>query len=102
MAPHLRLGPRSSYSFTIPPRDEFGAQALAELSGRGINLVANAAAQSADHVAAYFAMLRAELGFYVASLNLWEALAAKGEPRCFPVARSPSPVAFACSGLCDA
>ncbi|MGH7778015.1 MAG: MutS-related protein [Candidatus Dormibacterales bacterium] len=86
-----RLGivPRTSYSFTIPPRDEAGSQALMELSGRGINLVANAAAQSADHISSYFSMLRAELGFYVGCLNLRDELAAKGVPTAFPEPAPP-------------
>jgi len=36
------------YSFSIHPRDDHGAKALGELRDRGINLVANALAQSAD------------------------------------------------------
>jgi hypothetical protein len=40
----LGIGPRSSYSFTLPPRDEAGGQILENLTSRGINLVANAAA----------------------------------------------------------
>jgi hypothetical protein len=59
----LRIGPRSSYFFTLAPRDEAGARILEDLTGRGINLVANAAAQSADHIGSYFTMLRAELAF---------------------------------------
>ena len=84
----LGIGPRSSYSFTIPPRDDAGANALSDLTSRGINLVANAAAQSADHIWSYFTMLRAELGFYVSCLNLWDRLVAKGAPTSFP---EPSP-----------
>ncbi len=61
----LGIGLRSTYSFTLPPRDDAGGQVLADLTSRGINLVANAAAQSADHIGSYFTMLRAELGFYV-------------------------------------
>jgi MutS-like protein len=80
----LGSGPRSAYSFTIRTRDYAGAQALADLTGRGINLVADAAAQSADHISSYFTMLRAELGFYVACLNLRDRLAAKGQPTSFP------------------
>ena len=53
-------------------------QILSDLTSRGINLVANAAAQSADHIGSYFTMLRAELGFYVGCLNLADRLAAKG------------------------
>jgi hypothetical protein len=79
----------TSYSFQIAPRDVSGAEALREIQGRGINLVANALAQSADHVRAFFQMVRAELAFYVGCLNLYERLADKGEPTCFPV---PEPV----------
>ncbi len=61
----LGIGSHSTYSFTLPPRDDAGGQVLADLTSRGINLVANAAAQSADHIGSYFTMLRAELGFYV-------------------------------------
>jgi DNA mismatch repair ATPase MutS len=74
----------SGYTFVLDPRDENGAKALSELNERGINLVANALAQSADHVLNFFKMLRAELAFYVGSLNLQEQLAKKREPICFP------------------
>jgi DNA mismatch repair ATPase MutS len=95
-------GPRS-YSFTIPARDEHGMQSLDELRGRGINLVANALAQSTDHILSFFNMLRAELGFYVGCLNLHEQLAEKGEPTCFPVPLiAEDEVAFSASGLYDA
>jgi len=81
----LSRGKRSaSFSFTIPPRDEAGFKALEEIRGRGINLVANAVAQSADHVRSFFAMLRLELAFYLGCLNLRERLDEKGEPTCFP------------------
>jgi len=66
----LGLEPRTSYSFTISPRDDAGSRILEDLTSRGINLVANAAAQSADHIGSYFTMLRLELAFYVACLNL--------------------------------
>ncbi len=98
----LGIGPRSAYSFTISPRDEAGGQILEDLTGRGTNLVANAAAQSADHIGSYFTMLRAELGFYVSCLNLAERLAAKGVPISFPEPRPLSPVAFYCTDLRDA
>ena len=97
----LGMGPRSSYSFTISPRDDAGANALSDLTSRGINLVANAAAQSTDHIWSYFTMLRRELGFYVSCLNLWNRLAAKGEAISFPEpsARGTRVVSF--SGLRD-
>jgi hypothetical protein len=98
----LGLEPRSAYSFSIPPRDEAGGQILGDLTSRGTNLVANAAAQSADHIRSYFAMLRAELGFYVGCLNLADRLAAKEVPTCVPEPRSSSAVTFACADLRDA
>lgn len=97
----LGIGPRSSYSFTIPPRDEAGAQALSDLTSRGINLVANAAAQSADHILSFFTMLRAELGFYVSCLNLRDRLVAKGVPISFPQPSPWHPLSFSSTGLCD-
>jgi len=73
-----------SYSYTLPPRDENGARALSELGDRGINLVANALAQSAEHVASFFTLLRAELAFHVCGINLSESLARLEEPIVFP------------------
>jgi len=79
---------RSGYSFVIAERDDAGMRALSELNSRGLNTTANALAQSADHIKAFFQMLRAELGFYLGCLNLRDRLVAKGEPVCFPVPAS--------------
>jgi MutS domain V len=100
-AERLGIGTRTAYSFTISPRDEAGGQILADLTSRGINLVANAAAQSADHLGSYFTMLRAELGFYVGCLNLADRLAAKGVPVAVPDPVPPSPLTFSCTDLRD-
>jgi DNA mismatch repair ATPase MutS len=72
------------YSFTLHPRDEAGARVLGELGDRGVNLVANAVAQSADHIDSFFNALRLELAFYIGCLNLAEQLAQLGEPIAFP------------------
>ena len=95
-------GGPARYSFTIPARDEHGMQSLNELRGRGINLVANALAQSTDHILSFFDMLHAELGFYVGCLNLHEQLAEKGEPTCFPIPLAAEESAYAARGLYDA
>ncbi len=80
------LTPRSPvYHFKLDPRDEYGARALGELRDRGINLVANAVAQSADHIDSFFNVLRIEFVFYIGCLNLYEQLAGLGEPITFPV-----------------
>ncbi len=98
----LGIGPRTTYSFTLAPRDEAGSQILEDLTSRGINLVANAAAQSADHIGSYFTMLRIELGFYVSCLNLADRLAAKGVPVTVPDPASPPVPVFSCADLRDA
>ena len=74
-----------AYTFRIADRDEAGARALSELRDRGIHLVANALAQSRDHILGFFQMLRAELAFYVGCLSLYDRLTAKGESVCFPM-----------------
>ncbi len=73
-----------AYSYQLHPRDDAGARALSTLRDQGVNRVANAAAQSADHIMSFLKLLRSELGFYVACLNVHATLTAKGEPVCFP------------------
>ena len=92
---------RSPYTLVIADRDESGAQALSELKGRGINLTANAVAQSTDHILSFFRMLRAELGFYIGCLNLRRQLAEKGEPMCFPEPLAPGRPVLSCRALYD-
>ena len=74
-----------TYGFTIDERDESGARALSDLKDRGINLVANALAQSTDHILSFLTMVRTELAFYIGCLNLHGQLAQMGEPLCFPL-----------------
>lgn len=72
------------YTFYISDRDEAGASALMELNDMGINLAANALAQSTDHILNFFNTLRIELAFYIGCLNLYEQLEQIGEPVSFP------------------
>jgi MutS domain V len=101
LAEMIGVGNRSAYSLTVSDRDEAGARALSELSGRGINHVANALAQSADHILGFLRLLRTELAFYIGALNAHERLAARGGPACFPVPLSPAGAAFSAVGLYD-
>ncbi|HEY1258281.1 MAG TPA: hypothetical protein VH397_07145 [Xanthobacteraceae bacterium] len=79
------LGPRRhSYSFRLHERDEAGGRILGEIKDRGLSLVANAAGQAVDHIVSFMRMLRVELAFYVAGLNLHDRLTAAGGPICFP------------------
>lgn len=79
---------QDTYSFKIADQDESGARALAALKDRGIAVVANALAQSTDHILAFFTMLRTELAFYLGCLNLRDALTALEQPTCIP---TPTP-----------
>ena len=98
----LPFGNRTpGYSFTIAPRDEAGFRALEQIRGRGINLVANAVAQAADHIKSFFSMLRLELAFYLGCLNLHERLERKGEPVCFPEPLGEGRPVMTTAGLFD-
>jgi DNA mismatch repair ATPase MutS len=96
-----RVFDRSGYSFTIPERDESGYRALSELEDKAVNQVANALAQSVEHVLSFFVMVRIEVGFYVACVNLSEHLAARGEPTCLPVPVDRDGLALSGEGLYD-
>jgi DNA mismatch repair ATPase MutS len=90
-----------TYTFRLHPRDESGARALSELRDRGINLVANALAQSTDHVLSFFQTLRTELAFYIGCMNLHAQLVQMGEPICLPVPAVADKRKLSFSGLYD-
>lgn len=98
----LLTGGSPVYSYTIPPRDDHGARALGELRDRGLNEVANAVAQAAEHVDQFFVVLRQELAFYIGALNLAERLAALDEPIAFPQPMPPEERHHTARGLYDA
>ncbi len=92
---------RSGYTFRLAPRDEAGARSLGDLHDQGINLVAEAAEQSANHVVNFFAALLAEVGFYIGALNLHEKLTGRGQPICIPTASGPGEPVLSADGLYD-
>jgi hypothetical protein len=103
--PGLNRG--SGFTFFVAERDESGMRMLSDLTSRGLNGTANALAQSADHIKAFFEMLRAELGFYLGCLNLRDRLTAKGQQVCFPEPAGPAPASagharLSARGLYDA
>lgn len=76
--------------------DPAAAEALAVLAGRGIRTAADAVAQAAEHMAAYFRTIADELGFYRAVMNLVAALDERGAPWCLP---EPAARGLTCRGL---
>ncbi|MFE5078644.1 MutS-related protein [Streptomyces halstedii] len=97
----LTGGRPPSQTYRLPDRDEAGARALDELRDRGLNLAADALARSSDHILSFFTLLRREIGFYVACLNLHHQLVNKGEPQCFPTAFPQGEARLKCRGLYD-
>jgi hypothetical protein len=97
----LGKGP-PGFTFRIADRDEAGSRALSELRDRGINLVANALAQSIEHILSFFVMLRTELAFYVGCLNLHDRLTSIGVPISLPCPMSAGTRMLRFSGLSDA
>jgi len=92
----------SAYTFHIAPRDQGGGRILSDMQNRALNLVANALAQSTDHIQSFFAMLRTELAFYVGCLNLHDKLAEMGQQVCFPAPVVAGERVHAFAGLYDA
>lgn len=91
----------SAFTVRIAQRDTTGAKTLSEMRDRGINEVANALAQSVDHIQGFFEMLRAELAFHVGCINLHERLTADGIPVCFPEAAETAEPGFLARELRD-
>jgi DNA mismatch repair ATPase MutS len=89
------------YTFYISDRDDHGARALAEYRERGMILVANALAQSADHIDSFLTLMRNELAFYMGCLNLADQLAQIGQPVAFPVPAAAREREHAFHGLYD-
>jgi hypothetical protein len=86
------------HTVTVPERDMAGAESLGEIQELGCVVAADALNRSADHVKAFFVSLRREVGFYVAALNLYEALRRRELPTCRPVLR-PAQGGIAALGL---
>ena len=91
----------ADFTVRIAPQDEAGARALGEFRERALNEVANAAAQSADHLLAFFAALRTESAFYLGCLRLRAALERAGVPTVRPRPRAAGTGCHGFTELCD-
>lgn len=88
--------------YEVADRDEAGLNALSELRGRGIGNVAAALGQSTQHILDFFRLLRFELAFYIACLNLCEQLNRRGGVITFPEPLPMELPMLTCTGLYDA
>jgi DNA mismatch repair ATPase MutS len=89
-------------TFRLHPRDETGARALGDIRDRGVNLVANALAQSTDHILSSFEMPRTELAFDIGCLNLQKRLEQLRMPACLPAPTPLGTAVFSAFELYDA
>ena len=96
----FKPGPRE-YTFRVNDQDEIAVRKLSELKNRGVNSVANAAAQSVEHILNFLVMLRTELAFYLGCVNLQKCLDEMGAKTCFPVPVAPDERKMSCEGLYD-
>ena len=97
---HLLHGDGPSLTYQLHPRDQAGAQAFTDLQNLGLAHIADAVFESANHVLGFIGILRQQLAFYVACLNLHHRLAGIGEDITFPEAFAGARH-FACSDLRD-
>jgi len=89
------------YTFRINDQDETAIRKLGEFKNRGVNSVANAAAQSVEHILNFLVMLRTELAFYLGCVNLHKHLDEMGAKTCFPVPVTADKRKLSCEGLYD-
>lgn len=89
------------YTIRLHPRDEAGYRALSNLRDQGQVIAATALGCSVEHILAFFTMLRIETGFYVAALNLRNALSELKAPVTMPVPRDQQMPALVCHSLID-
>ncbi len=70
--------------YSLAPRDDAGASELQRRRQCAVNESANALAQAAAHIEAFFGALMCEAAFFVGCLNLSDRLAELGMQICFP------------------
>ena len=92
---------RNSLIVQVADRDLAGHQALGEIRDRGLRPVAVALGQATQHLLDFFRTLQRELAFYVACVNLYETLAAKQLPVCFPELLRPRRAALVAKNIYD-
>lgn len=91
----------SPYTFTVDSRDQAGVRALSDIQDRGLNQAANALAQAAEHVEAFFNNLHDDLTFYIGCLNLADHLEKLESPITIPSFTPADDTRLSFKGLYD-
>ena len=97
----LHLTTPGELTYVIPDRDDNGGRILTDMRDRATSEVAEALSQSSGHVLSFFALLKWELGFYLACVNLADTLEQHGLVVCRGTARPSDEVALSATDLYD-
>ena len=81
----LNLDFLKGQTYNLGKNDDPGAEDMTARQDRAINEVTNSLAQSAEHLASFFDLLRGQLAFYVGSLNFMDLMKQYGMPTSLPV-----------------
>ncbi len=81
----LNLDFLKGQSYSLGKNDDPGSEDMTARQDRAINEVTNSLAQSAEHLASFFDLLRGELAFYVGCLNFLDLMKQYSMPTSLPV-----------------
>ena len=80
----LNLDFLKGQAYSLGKEDDPGAEDMTLRQDRALNEVTNSLAQSAEHLASFFDLLRGELAFYVGCLNFLDMMKQYGMPTSLP------------------
>lgn len=101
ISPLSRVGRGKHYTYNLPPRDEAGAQAIAEIRSESLSSIVRALKEASDSVLGFLKKLREEFAFYVGCLNLHRTVTRSGGAFCFPVPDVSGACSLSFEGLYD-
>jgi DNA mismatch repair ATPase MutS len=92
---------KPTYSYTVPDRDEATSSALGELRDHILRDVSAATTDATDHLLDFFLLLRDELAFYRACMNLRDILRARGVSTALPEVFPPGTSQWSADDIVD-
>jgi DNA mismatch repair ATPase MutS len=99
--PLTKVSGGKHYTYNLPPRDEAGAQAVAEIRSESVSSIVGTLKEASESVLGYMKKLREEIAFYLGCLNLHRTVTDKGGELCFPVPAPSDGFSLSFEGLYD-
>ena len=97
----MLAGSADAFTIRLSDRDESGARMVADLEARGLNGVADAVAQSREHVVRFFHRLRSQLAFCVGCNHLHAVLTTLGVAAARPAVADAGRLVWSAQGVYD-